>query len=110
MATVGEDALHKMCNMVRWIAQHTPPDRASDARRTVNNLSLLTTMSAMLFAQRVAEYRDAVRDRDFDELLADKENLPTEIAWAVNDVVRPNPELHDKFWRYLKFFCSLVSE
>lgn len=96
--------------MVRWIAQHTPPKHANEARRTVNNLSLLTTMSAMLFAQRVAEYKDAVRDRDFDELLVAKENFPAEIAWAVEDVVRPNPELHDKFWRYLKFFCSLVSE
>ena len=99
MITVAEYLRSKLENMKSWLA----------AEGCAVELTLLQDVQIVALAQVLAaDYGDAVAARDFDALLADKENLPL-VVLKVVAFVRPHPPLHDKFWRYLELFSKTVS-
>jgi hypothetical protein len=99
--TVGAFLREKAGNMSVWLkGSGLPVDL---------QMPQLTNLALTAFAQMLREkYQKALETRDFDALLADKENMPPEMLMAVAFVAK-NEELHDKFWRYLLLFSDTVA-
>lgn len=98
--TVATFLKEKVDNMINWL-------RNEGAELTVPST---TGIAVTALAQALHDqYAEVIKERLFDELMADKENLPLEILKAVQ-FVHDRPPLHDKFWRYLTLFSDTVSK
>tara|TARA_Y100000768_G_C23980739_1_gene685643 strand:+ start:2642 stop:2977 length:336 start_codon:yes stop_codon:yes gene_type:complete len=102
--SLGADVKQKLCNMVVWVAARAPIDIAPNFVHFTNKVSGLSATEAMLFAQQIAE---ALPDEeDFEALLA--REVPTEVVTVLREVVIPNADMHDKFWRYMRYFRAAI--
>jgi len=100
MPTVAEFLREKATNMVRWLQEKGydgPVDFA------VADVALVAVAQVLH-----DEYLDSIKQRDFDALLVDKENVPPAFQ-AIANFVQEHPLLQDKFWRYLQLFSDTVS-
>mgnify|MGYP004218273323 CR=1 FL=1 len=98
--TVGEFLKAKAQNMSRWLKENGNPVDV--------DLGSLTPLALTALAQRLrSEHATSIANRDFDALLAEKENMPGELSMTIS-FVNNNPALYDKFWRYLELFSDTV--
>ena len=99
--TVASFLREKVSNMSLWL---TSAGYNGDVK-----LPALTDLALVTLAQTLhSTYATAIKERDFDKLLANKESLPAELTHLVEYVQQAAP-LHDKFWRYLALFSDTVS-
>ena len=105
--SLGADVKLKLRNMVVWIAAYAPNELAPQYVHIINKMRELSVTEAVVFAQQIAE---ALPDeRTFEALL--QRDLPEEVRTALRDVVVPNAEMHEKFWRYMDYFqCAVFPE
>ena len=94
-------------NMGKWIAQETMGE--FDSLPSV--LEGLTTIEVSILAENLAENKSIIIHEDWQALIArlsDLPNVPSIVLAAVQHV-RGEPALHEKFWRYMALFASVVN-
>ena len=97
--TIASFLREKASNMATWLAENGH----------VCSLPHVSDVAIVAMAQTLHDkYKATIEARDFDALLAEKENLPTDVLCIVLFVQIREP-LHDKFWRYLHLFSDTVS-
>ena len=97
--TIGAFLVEKVHNMANWL-------RAEGL--DTQDLLLLQEVQVVALAQALNEkFAQSIEARDFEPLLADKENIPLNVLKAVVYIQERAP-LQDKFWRYLKLFSDTV--
>ena len=100
--TVGLFLQAKAQNMARWLKEAGNP--------VDSDIGSLSPLSLTILAHKLlSEYSASIAERNFDALLANKENVPPELLMTVSFVAK-NKGLHDKFLRYLELFSDTVKE
>lgn len=98
--TVGSFLRKKASNMSTWLQEE-----GVSAGTTIGDLQdvQIVALAQVLHDQ----FAEAIKQRTFEPLLADKENVPLNVLKIVQHVEK-HPQLHDKFWRYLELFSDTV--
>jgi len=97
--TVASFLREKLQNMERWLSEDGCELR----------LPAMQDVHIVALAQALHDkFADVIEQRDFAPLANDKENLPMDMVKLLQ-YVEARPDLHDKFWRYLKLFSDTVS-
>ena len=103
--SLGADVKQKLQNMVRWVAEHAQkPELAASFIVAIKRVSEMSEMAAMMYAQQIADTLDG---ESFEVLLASE--IPSEVSTALSEVIVPNADMHDKFWRYMRYFKEATS-
>ena len=104
MSTVGDFIVEKVRNMHAWLGKEC---EGYDSTTYGMQMDLLTPTAATIMAEILLQHKAIVYHRDWFNLRRIP-NLPHEFV-AIADLVQPQQQLHDKFWRYLELFVESVS-
>ena len=105
--TVGSFLKTKLVNMGKWIAQHSMGE-FDDLPSVLDNL---TEIEVTILAEHLAENKSIIIHEDWQALLqrvSDLPNVPSLVPPAIQ-YVRSEQSLHEKFWRYMQLFASVVN-
>ncbi len=97
----GEFLQEKMLNMIRFVSEETGV--WVDGIQTE-----ITPLRAVLFCQEMRKHRVEVVHRNWVAL----HNIP-ELPEHLKDAivrVKKQPDIHDKFWRYMELFVEMGGE
>lgn len=104
MSTVGDFLVEKMGNMHQWLKAECG---TYDSQRYDNRFKCITPTVATVMAEVLLANKTVVYHKDWYNLCRIPD-LPIELV-DLAEVVRPQDQLHDKFWRYLELFVESVS-
>ena len=104
MSTVGHFLVEKLQNMHNWLSEEC---QGYDKHKYDLCRSILTPTNATIVAEILLRHKSTIYQRDWDNLSRIPQ-LPVEIV-ELGVLIKPQPKLHDKFWRYLELFVESVS-
>jgi hypothetical protein len=104
MSTIGDFLVGKVQNMHRWLSESC---ENYNEGLYAQKLALITPQTATLMGEILLQHKSIVYHRDWYRLHQLTE-LPAELR-SLAEVLKPQSELHDKFWRYLELFVESVS-
>ena len=112
--TVGAFLKQKLSNMAGWLTEEIGKENLSiDLYEMTSNV---TELQVTYLAELLYSKRDVIVHRSWQGLVAITQDLPATRSGPGSDYldsliqsVRSNPHLHDKFWRYMELFASVVN-
>ena len=106
MTTIGCFLHEKLCNMARWITEDADCAISTDI---VALSQRCTHLHATMFAEMLLKEKVCIVHRDWNKLhrLVNAADMPFDFGEVVH-VVQKNEAMHDKFWRYLELFITIV--
>jgi len=106
MQTVGSFLKEKLVNMGLWIAE-------SDGRFAdlPNVFRGLTEVEVTVLAENLSENKSIIIHKDWQALISNVSKLPSvpNLVIAAIQHARGQESMHEKFWRYMVLFESVVN-
>ena len=107
--TKGEFLLEKLTNMAKWVTSEVGKENLS-----VDIITGITGRSALqvtAFAAILEANADLATHRNWSGLvqLMEVNNAPFELQEVIV-AVQQRPAMHDKFWRYIDLFVTIVRQ
>jgi len=100
MTTKGAFLHEKMTNMAAWL------DSELESSAFAERMKNCTYAQATLIAATIKERAEVVQARDFDAF-GSMHGIPDEFK-DIALQIQTRTDTHDKFWRYLDLFVSVV--
>ncbi len=112
MTTVGAFVKEKLGNMARWVTREVGKENLTvDLEQFARDR---TEAEVTFLAEVLSSNSAKINHRDWCGLVGmlDDTAIPGDVAAQFQELVqavRAREELHDKFWRYLELFKSVVN-
>lgn len=98
--TLGEFLFDKFNNMLKWLEMNG-----------IDKPSGCSLLNSLIVTKIVEELRErhlaAIKDRDMNALLLAHDD---ERFQAIMRQIIERPELHEKFWRYMDLFVTVIAQ
>jgi len=107
--TKGEFLLQKLTNMANWVTQEVGKENLP--ADLVAGIAGRTALEVTMLCGALEANSDLATHQNWSGLvqLMEANNAPSELQQVVV-AVQKRPDMHEKFWRYIKLFVDVVRQ